>query len=47
MNPETISFEVPPNLLAALKIGSDDFKRHRRLMAAIAVTAHADAADQQ
>ena len=36
MNPETISFEVPPDLLAALKVGSDDLKRQMRLMVAIA-----------
>jgi predicted HTH domain antitoxin len=36
MTPETIIFEIPPDLLAALKIGAGDLGRNIRLMAAIA-----------
>ncbi|MBC6480530.1 MAG: UPF0175 family protein [Hormoscilla sp. GM7CHS1pb] len=36
MKTETITFEVPLNLLAALKIGSAELKHQIRLLAAIA-----------
>ena len=36
MTPETITFEVPSDLLAALKTGAGDLGRNIRLMAAIA-----------
>lgn len=36
MTPETITFEVSPDLLAALKVGIGDLSRNIRLMAAIA-----------
>ena len=36
MAPETVTFEVSPDLLAALKLGVNDLGRNIRLMAAIA-----------
>ena len=36
MSREAITFEVPPDLLAALKVGSEDLGRNIRLIAAIA-----------
>ncbi|MCT7963605.1 UPF0175 family protein [Laspinema sp. D1] len=36
MNPETISFEISQDLLAALKLGREQLKEEIRLLAAIA-----------
>jgi predicted HTH domain antitoxin len=35
MAPQTVTFDVPPDLLAALKVGVGDLGRNIRLMAAI------------
>jgi predicted HTH domain antitoxin len=36
MTPKIVTFEVSPDLLAALKVGTNDLGRNIRLMAAIA-----------